>query len=192
MIQMKVDRELLNRQAKTAGLSYQFISGIKKLKLSGSEKRAYSKWLMEYAEEAKYQYNPPLFIKANAVFFAGINLFSTIVIYYIAVKSNLNQSYYYAFMASFGMLMGAFDSVSSVTDSFAQIKPILEMATPFLKTEPEIEAEKQLVNNVSGMITVENLSFKYNDDSQYVFKNLSLKVKPGDYIAIVGKTGCGK
>ncbi|MBP3262011.1 ATP-binding cassette domain-containing protein [Pseudobutyrivibrio sp.] len=192
MIQMKVDRELLNRQAKTAGLSYQFISGIKKLKLSGSEKRAYSKWLMEYAEEAKYQYNPPLFIKANAVFFAGINLFSTIVIYYIAVKSNLNQSYYYAFMASFGMLMGAFDSVSSVTDSFAQIKPILEMATPFLKTEPEIEAEKQLVNNVSGMITVENLSFKYNDDSQYVFKNLSLKVKPGDYVAIVGKTGCGK
>ena len=192
IVQMKINRELLDKEAKTAGLSYQFISGVKKLKLSGSEKRAYSKWLMEYAEEAKYQYNPPLFIKANNVFLTGINLFSTIAIYYIAVKSNLDQSDYYAFMSAFGMLMGAFNSLSSVTDSFAQIKPVFEMATPFLETVPEVETQKQVVNNVSGSIKVENLSFKYNDDSPYVLKNISLSVRPGDYIAVVGKTGCGK
>lgn len=192
LIQMKVDRELLNKEAKTEGLSYQFISGVKKLKLSGSEKRAYSKWLQEYAKKAKYQYNPPLFLKVNSVFLTGIKLFSTIVIYYIAVKNSLNQSDYYAFIASYGMLMGAFNSLASLTDSFAQIKPVLEMAMPFLDTVPETQEQKQVVDDISGRIKIENLSFKYSSDSPYIFKNLSLNINPGDYIAIVGKTGCGK
>jgi ABC-type bacteriocin/lantibiotic exporter with double-glycine peptidase domain len=36
------------------------------------------------------------------------------------------------------------------------------------------------------------VSFRYDEDAPYILKDISLKVKPGEYVAIVGKTGCGK
>ena len=78
-----------------------------------------------------------MFIKINSVISAAISLFSNIIMYYMAVQSNVDVSSYYAFTATYGMLMGAFMSLSSIALSVAQIQPILEMAEPFLKTEPE-------------------------------------------------------
>ena len=34
--------------------------------------------------------------------------------------------------------------------------------------------------------------FKYSENSPYIIKNLSLKIRSGEYVAIVGRTGCGK
>ena len=37
-----------------------------------------------------------------------------------------------------------------------------------------------------------NVSFRYNETMPNVLDNLSLKIRPGQYVAIVGATGCGK
>ena len=37
-----------------------------------------------------------------------------------------------------------------------------------------------------------NVSFRYNENMPLVVDNLSLKIRPGQYVAIVGTTGCGK
>jgi ABC-type bacteriocin/lantibiotic exporter with double-glycine peptidase domain len=39
---------------------------------------------------------------------------------------------------------------------------------------------------------MDHVSFRYDEDAPYILKDISLKVKPGEYVAIVGKTGCGK
>lgn len=39
---------------------------------------------------------------------------------------------------------------------------------------------------------MDHVSFRYGEDAPYILKDISLKVKPGEYVAIVGKTGCGK
>jgi len=88
--------------------------------------------------------------------------------------------------------MGAFMSLAGTAMSVAQIKPTLEMAEPFLKTEPELSEGKEIVTEISGAIEVDHVSFRYQDDMPYVLRDLSLKVKAGEYVAIVGKTGCGK
>ena len=41
-------------------------------------------------------------------------------------------------------------------------------------------------------LEVNNVSFRYNDRMPYVIQNLSLKIRAGEYIAIVGPSGCGK
>ena len=53
-------------------------------------------------------YNPPLFIRINATIQTAISLAGTIVIYYVAVKTEVTPSEYLAFNAAYGMLMGAF------------------------------------------------------------------------------------
>jgi NHLM bacteriocin system ABC transporter ATP-binding protein len=191
-MQIKVTREHMEHASAESGLTYALITGVQKLKLSGSEKRAFAKWADAYGKTAELIYNPPLFIKMNSVISTAITLFSTIVIYFMAIKSNLDQSTYFAFSSSYGMLMGAFMSFAGIALTLGHIKPIIEMAKPFLEAEPEESFGKEIVTDIRGSIELENVSFRYDEDSPYVLKDISFKVRAGEYVAIVGKTGCGK
>ena len=192
LMQIGINRRAMEISARESGLPYSLISGIQKIKLAGAEKRVFAKWLNLYAEGAELQYNPPMFIKINGVISTAISLISTIVLYYLAVTSGIDQSSYFAFTAAYGMLMGAFMSVSNIALSAATIKPTLEMAEPFLKAEPEVAEGKEVITNISGGLELNHVSFRYSEDSPYIIDDLSLKVSPGEYVAIVGKTGCGK
>ena len=192
LTQIRINRKKMEHGAKESGMSYSLITGVQKIKLSGAEKRVFAKWLDMYAEGAELTYNPPMFIKINGVISTAISLVSNIVLYYLAVQSNIGQSSYFAFTASYGMLMGAFMSISSIALSAAQIQPILEMAEPFLKAEPETASGKEIVTRISGGIEMNHVSFRYEENSPYILNDLSLKVKPGEYVAVVGRTGCGK
>ena len=88
--------------------------------------------------------------------------------------------------------MGAFSSLAGTALSVGRIRPILEMAEPFLKTEPESTENKEIVTKLSGDIELNNVYFRYSESSPYIIRNLSLKISSGEYVAIVGKTGCGK
>lgn len=192
LMQIKINRKSMEIGAKESGLSYGLITGVQKIKLSGAEKRVFAKWMDVYSEGARLIYNPPVFIKLNSVISSAIALVSNIVLYYLAAVNNIDPSSYYAFTAAYGMLMGAFMSVSGIALSAAQIRPILEMAEPFLNTEPEITQGKEIITSISGAVELNNVSFRYSEETPYILNDISLKIKPGEYVAIVGSTGCGK
>ena len=191
-IQIKRSEVIMNLGAKESGMTFATVSGIQKIRLSGSEKRAFARWADLYSRSAKMQYNPPLYLKANAVFVAGIGLIGNIVLYYVAIRQNVGVSNYYAFTASYGQVMAAFTSLASIATSVASFKPLLKMAEPILKTEPEIGEDKEALTRISGEIELEHVSFRYESETPYVVNDLSLKIKAGEYVAIVGRTGCGK
>jgi ABC-type bacteriocin/lantibiotic exporter with double-glycine peptidase domain len=182
----------MEHEAKESGMTYAMITGVQKIKLAGAEKRVFAKWLNLYSAGAELVYNPPVFIKINSVISLGISLISNIILYSLAVKSGISQSSYFAFTTAYGMLSGAFMTLSGMALSAARIKPILEMAEPFLNTEPETSDNKEIVTSISGGVELDHISFRYAEDLPLVIDDLSLKVKPGEYVAIVGKTGCGK
>ncbi|MBR2707263.1 MAG: ATP-binding cassette domain-containing protein [Mogibacterium sp.] len=192
IVQVKLFRKSMDISAKESGMSYSMISGVQKIKLAGAEKRMFARWLDLYSEEAALAYDPPLFIKINGVISTAISLLSTIVMYFLAVESGTSQSSYFAFMSAYGMVMGAFTAMSDIALSAAQIKPMLEMAEPFLTTVPETSGDREIVTDISGNVELDHVSFRYTDDTPYILNDMSIRIKPGEYVAIVGKTGCGK
>ena len=192
LVQIKRSRDMMECNVKESGLTYALISGVQKIKLAGAEKRAFAKWADTYSKGAALTYNPPMFIKINSTIQTAITLAGTIVIYYTAVMSRVSPAEYLAFNAAYGMLMGAFTSMAGTVLQVAQIKPVLEMAEPFLKAEPEISDGREILTRLSGAIELNNVYFRYNEDMPYVVDGLSLKIRQGEYVAIVGKTGCGK
>ena len=192
LLNIRISKNQMELSAKGSGLSYAMVSGIQKIKLAGAEKRAFARWNSLYAKQVAYTYNPPLFLKINGVIMSAISIFGTIVLYYLAVSSGLNQSDYFAFNASYGMVMGAFSSFASIALNIAGIKPILEMAEPILNEVPEVSENKEILSSISGNIEINNVSFRYDESSPYIIDDLSLHIRSGEYIAIVGKTGCGK
>ena len=191
-VHMKNSKKRMESAAKESGLSYSLISGVQKIKISGSEKRAFAKWAKLYAQEAKLTYNPPLFLKINSALNLAISLAGTIIMYYFAAAGGVPVADYYAFTAAYGMVSGAFMSLASMTMTVAGIRPVLDMAKPVLEAEPEIAEGKRVVERVSGGIELNNVSFRYSDSMPNVIDNLSIKIRPGQYVAIVGSTGCGK
>lgn len=191
-MQMKILRRRMEASAKESGLNYSLVTGVQKIKLAGAEKRAFAKWANTYKEVAKLTYDPPMLLKFSSVVSTAISLIGTIVIYYFTITTNVSLSDYYAFNSAYGMVMGAFSTLVSMAASFAQIKPMMEMIKPILQTVPEISENKQVVTKLSGGIELNNISFRYNERMPMVIDNLSLKIRPGQYVAIVGKTGCGK
>ena len=191
-IQIKRSETIMNLTAKESGMVYATVNGIQKIRLSGSEKRAFARWSDIYSRAAKMQFNPPLYLKANAVFVTAIGLIGNIVLYYIAITQNIGVSNYYAFTASYGNVMAAFSALAGIATSVASLRPMLKMAEPLLKTEPESGEDKEALTDVYGDIELEHVTFRYDTESAYVLNDLSLKIKAGEYVAIVGKTGCGK
>ena len=191
-LQIGISRKKMNISAKESGMSYAMVSGIQKIKLSGSEKRAFARWARLFADGAELEYDPPTVIKLSQVVTLGISLVGTIVLYYLSVSSGVSPSQYYAFTAAYGRVMGAFSALAGIAISVASIPPVLEMAKPILKTEPEMTAGKAQVHRVTGSIELNHVTFRYWPDTPYVLNDLSLRIKAGEYIAIVGRTGCGK
>lgn len=190
--QMRISKKQMELSAKESGMSYALISGIQKIKLAGAEKRAFARWGNLYAQNAKLTYNPPAFIKLNSVISLAISLIGNIVMYAAAVKSGVSVADYYAFGTAYGMVSGAFMSLAGMALTIAQIKPILETVQPFFNTVPEISEGKEVITRLSGGIELTNVSFRYNENMPLILDNMSLKIRPGQYVAIVGKTGCGK
>ena len=191
-VQMNVSKKHMLISTKESGISYSMITGIQKIKLAGAEKRMFARWAKLYAQSTMLTNNPPTIVKFSPVINLAITSIGNIILYYLAITSKVSVANYYAFNASFGMVSAAFSSLASIATTFANIKPTLEMAKPIMDGEPEVSKGKEIVTKVSGAIELSNVSFRYSDDMPMVIDDLSLKIKPGEYVAIVGSTGCGK
>lgn len=192
LVQMNLSTRQMELSGKESGMTYSLITGIQKIKLAGAEKRAFARWGNLYAQSAKLEYGPPAFIELNSVIALAISLVGTLVMYTMAVKSGISVADYYAFTTAYGMVSGAFSALAGIALNVAQIKPMLTMVQPFFDAVPEVSDGKQVLTRLSGGIEMNNVSFRYSENMPLIIDNLSLKIRPGQYVAIVGKTGCGK
>ena len=182
----------MEASAKKNGLSYGLITGIQKIRLCGAEKRAFSRWSKTYAEEVRHTYGLPTRLVLSSTITLSISLVGTIVMYYFAVRSEVSPADYYAFTTAYAMVTAAFTALSGIGMQVANIRPTLEQIKPILDAVPEASRDKKIVTRISGGIELNNVSFRYSDSMPWVLKDLSLKIRPGEYVAVVGKSGCGK
>lgn len=191
-IQMDLKKKQIEKNSQEQGMVYALISGIQKIKLVGAEKRAFSRWGNLYAENVSLRYDPPFILKIKETINAAITIIGAVVIYYTAVKTNISVSDFYTFNSAYGIVSGVFIGFSGTMSVIAGIRPVFESIKLFFDAEPEISSEKEVISRISGSIELNGVSFRYDDNMPNVIDNLSIKIRSGEYVAIVGTTGCGK
>ncbi len=192
LVQVRVTEQQMDYSAKESGMSYALISGIRKIRLAGAEKRAFSRWANIYSKGASLSYNPPLLLRIASVLMTMITLAGTFFIFLRAIQSGVSVADFYAFNTAYGSFSGSLITLANAMLQLANMKPILTMAKPILEAVPEVSEDQQVVSRLSGAVELNNISFRYRETMPWVLDDLSLKIRPGEYVAIVGATGCGK
>ncbi|MFZ9216190.1 MAG: ABC transporter ATP-binding protein [Vulcanococcus sp.] len=108
-------------------------------------------------------------------------------------SGDLNGQGFSSYVAALLMLI---DPISHLTTNFnefqqgqASLKRLREIEREAV--EPPDRADAQPIGQVAGELLLEQVSFGY-DPEQPVLRNLSLRVKPGQVVALVGPSGAGK
>ncbi len=185
-------RQLMEETSKEKGAVYSTITGVQKIKLCGAEKRAFARWGRQYAKESDKAYNPPFIVKYGTVISSAVGVIGTVVLYFTAVQNKVTVADFYSFTTAYAYITAAFTALATIAQTFATIKPVLQIIKPIMDAEPEISESKEVVTRLRGGIEINHISFGYPDTDTLVLKDISLKIKPGQYVAIVGESGCGK
>lgn len=123
-------------------------------------------------------------ITATVIVFGGVNI----------IKASLDLADLITFLLYVSSLIEPIQKLNHVARQFQEGIACFERFMEMIDTTPEIEDTLGAIplKNVHGNIEFKNVGFRYHETHDDVLKNLSLHIKSGDYIALVGTSGVGK
>ena len=201
-LQLSNKRKETDIQGDLSGFVFQLINGIAKLKVSGAETLAFAKWADKFSDQKRYAYKAGITNNYLTVFNSVMPVISSITIFSFVTyqieqadatgSTLISTGGFLAFNAAFtGFLMAIMRLGTSVA-TLANVIPLFERMKPILQTLQEDDTEKLDPGELSGMIEVNNLSFRYGEDDPLVLKEVSFQANPGEFVAFVGPSGSGK
>jgi ATP-binding cassette subfamily C protein len=179
-------------QGRLSGLVLQLVRGIAKLRAAGAETRAWARWAALVHEQRA------LALRTRAplqVWSAVYPLLATLLIYFLVLRerdARLSTGVFIAFVAAFNsVLYGLLQSAGALL-SILRVVPTFERLRPILETPPEIDERRQDPGELDGEIELAHVSFRYAPDGPPVLSDMSLRIRPGEFVAVVGASGSGK
>ena len=125
----------------------------------------------------------------NGIVYAAVGVIGAL----LAIKGKLTIGDISCFLSYANQYTKPFNEISGVITelqtAFASAKRVFNL----LDELPETPEDKDAISLVKadGYLEINNVNFSYSENKKLI-ENLNLKVKPGNRIAIVGPTGCGK
>ncbi len=150
-------------------------------------------------ESESYKTHSMALVQIQALFFPLILLLvglSTIITVYIGGIEVMNGSITSGNIAEFIVYVTQLTfpamSLGWVTSLVQRAAASQKRINEFLNTVPEIESGKLDIGEVKGSIEFRNVNFRYPDTGIQAIKDVSFKVRAGEFLAIIGRTGSGK
>ena len=90
------------------------------------------------------------------------------------------------------MLVWPMRGLGRIVSGFGKSVVAARRIDEILTIPSEFEIDGNLTPEIKGHIVFDNVNFKFEDDNKHLLNNVSFEIKPGEVIAVVGKTGSGK
>ncbi|CAJ7052135.1 colicin V processing peptidase [Burkholderia pseudomallei] len=176
------------------------VRGVKTIKLFNRQTERRSSWLTLLVE----QINASLHVQKLQLLYQQLNglLFGLegLVIIWLGARLVMDGEFTVGVLMAFNAYKGQFDSrVGSLIDKFFEVKMLQlqgERLSDIVFAKGEADAGGRHVpgetENLCASIEAENLVFRYAEGEPTVLDGVSLKIEPGESVALIGASGCGK
>ncbi len=194
--QLTLNRDALMVQGRISGLLGNLLSGITKIRVTGTEKTAFSKWANLFIQERGLLFEAGKLQNTLSVVTTSFPVLAMALIIFSAgnfmQSDRLSAGSFIAFTSAYtGFQTTLLQMVMTVIASL-NVVPLYERLKPVLEMMPESDETKKYPGKLSGSISVCNLNFSYSSDSPQILYDVTLSASPGEFIAIVGGSGSGK
>lgn len=125
----------------------------------------------------------------NSLVYTGVGITGALA----AISGRLSVGQLSCFLSYANQYTKPFNEISGVVTELQNAIACAGRVFELIEEQPQVpEADNAAVlSGVNGKVTLENVFFSY-DPGQKLIENFNLTVKPGQRVAIVGPTGCGK
>ena len=198
-----LQRRQEEEEAEARSRNLELFGSVSKLRVAGAEAAAAKWWANKY-REVTFLENKLDILEASARLLQSIlpNL-GTLLIYILIAKltseslsnpsiQSPNIGALLGFFAAFGTFIGATAGFAQLAIGAFDIPIVYERAKVIFETKTEGDESKSNSDNLQGNITLDRISYRYSDDLPLVLDKVSMDIKAGEYIAIVGPSGSGK
>lgn len=174
------------------------LSGIRVVKSFSNEKKEMEKFK---EGNARFVASKRRSYKYMGIYHSGMGAFSTLITVgslimgaYLMAVGELNAADLVTFLLYINNFTEPVKKLVNFTEQFQNGYSGYERFLEIMSIAPDIADRPDAVSltNVQGDIEFDDVSFHYEDSEENVLSHVNLKVRPGEYVALVGSSGAGK
>ncbi len=197
-------RPLLEIKGEIFGQTVQLINGIAKLHIAGAEERAFAAWSKNFAQQVKLELSTQAIEDFVVLFNTLMPVATSGLLFWFAIRMldrpqalgaeaiTFSLGTFLAFNAAFGSFTHGIILLSNTVTEVLQVVPQWQRTQPILQSVPEIDLTKADPGRLTGRISIDHVTFRYQLDAPLILENVSIHAAPGEFIALVGASGSGK
>ncbi|MDI3404215.1 NHLP bacteriocin export ABC transporter permease/ATPase subunit [Streptomyces sp. B-S-A6] len=193
--ELRWQRRLVELANKLNNQAFQTLRGLPKLRVAGAESFAYAAWAGEFARSRELQQKAGRIKNVTTVLNSVYLPLCTLIMFMLLAgpaSGTLTAGEFLTFSTSVTMLLTSVTQLTGALISAAAVLPMFEQIKPVLDETPEVRTGSTQPGELQGEIEARGLSFRYTDDGPLVLDEVSLSIRPGEFVAVVGPSGCGK
>lgn len=174
------------------------LSGVETIKLLGAESKMQRAWEESVSYIAKWSARARLFSSSVNNFSNFIRKTATVATVitgvYLIAKGDLTRGGLFACIILSRRAIAPMYQAVNLATRYHRAKEALGALNRIMKLPVERPTGKSFLHRptLSGAIGLENVSFRYPGQTVEVLRDINLKIKPGEHVAIIGATGSGK
>ncbi len=186
---------MIGAARRVAGRLFQIVGGIAKLRVENAEGSAYAIWARDYREQKRAEIELGAFEGHSRAFGAALPFLAGGVLLFAVAATGDREVPVGDFLVVYTVFIVFQSAVARLGESFgtlAAMLPAFDQLRPLLAAVPETEVEGEPVEYLGGDILFDRVSFRFDPDGPLVLDDVTIRARPGEFIAITGESGAGK